>query len=151
MRASLSARIASAASVAAIAVGSLLLGAGAASAARPGSGHKPPAATFLHLNNKVVAHAKHHTDTISGALTSHRKGVSGETVTLFFWSRTHKSFLSTGLTATTGTGGAFSFSITTPKRTSHYEAKFAGDKTSNPQLRSSHSNAITITVKPSHK
>jgi hypothetical protein len=151
MRASLSARIATAASVAAIAVGSLLLTAGAASAARPGGGHKASEATFVHLNNKVVAHAKHHTDTISGVLTARRKGVTGETVTLFFWSRSHKSFLSTGLTATTGTGGAFSFTITAPTRTSHYEAKFAGDKTSNPRLRSSHSNAITITVKKSHK
>lgn len=59
--------------------------------------------------------------------------------------------MSTGLTAATGTDGAFSFTITAPKRTSHYEAKFAGDKTSSPQLRSSHSNVITITVKPSHK
>jgi beta-glucosidase len=47
-------------------------------------------------------------------------------VTLFFWSRSHKSFMSPGLTATTGTGGAFSFTITAPKRTSHYEAKFTG-------------------------
>ncbi len=113
MRVSLSARIASAAAVAAVAVGSMLLTAGAASAAPPGGGHKPAEATFLHLNNKVVAHAKHHTDTIGGVLTADRKGVSGETVTLFFWSRSHKSFVSTGLTAT-------------------------------------HSNVITITVRPSH-
>jgi len=103
-------------------------------------------ATFLHLNNKVVAHAKHHTDTISGVLKADRKGVVGETVTLFTWSRSHKSFVSTGLTASTGTGGAFSFTITAPKRTSHYEAKFAGDKAVTPQLRKSHSNTITITV-----
>lgn len=144
MRASLPARLASATVVAALAVSGVLMTAGAASA-----GGKPPAkveATFLHLNNKVVAHAKHHTDTITGKLTADRKGVTGETVTLFFWSRKHKSFLSTGLTATTGTGGAFSFSIAAPTRTSHYEAKFAGDKTVTPQLRRSHSNTITVTV-----
>ena len=144
MRVSVPARLASAAAVAALAISGVLLPAGAAFA-----GGKPPAkseATFLHLNNKVVAHAKHHTDTISGKLTADRKGVTGETVTLFFWSRKHKSFMSTGLTATTGTGGAFSFTITAPTRTSHYEAKFAGDTTVKPALRKSHSNTITITV-----
>jgi hypothetical protein len=149
MRVSLSTRIASAAAVAAVAVGGVLMTAGAASA-----GGKPPAkaeVTFLHLNNKVVAHAKHHTDTISGKLTADRKGVPGETVSLFTWSRSHKSFVSTGLTATTAANGTFSFTITAPKRTSEFEAKFAGDKTTNPQLRASHSNTITITVKPSHK
>jgi hypothetical protein len=144
MRASLPARLASAAAVAALAAGSVLLSAGAASA-----GGKPPAkteGTFLHLNNKVVAHARHHTDTIGGVLKADRKGVTGETVTLFTWSRSHKSFVSTGLTATTGSDGTFSFTITAPKRTSHYEAKFAGDKAVTPQLRRSHSNTITITV-----
>lgn len=40
------------------------------SAAAVAAGGKPPAteATFLHLNAKVVAHVKHHTDTISGKL-----------------------------------------------------------------------------------
>ncbi|SRR5258708_22626512 len=148
MRASLSARFGSAAAVAALAAGSVLLTAGAASAAT--RGHMPPEATFLHLNNKVVAHAKHHTDTLSGVLKADRKGVSGETITLFTWSRSHKSFVSTGLTATTASAGTFSFTITAPARTSHFEAKFAGDKTTTPQLRKSSSNVITITVKPSH-
>lgn len=144
MRASLTARAGAATAVSALAAGGMLLTAGAASAATP------LRATFLHLNSKVVAHARHHTDTISGVLTARRKGVSGETVTLFTWSRSHKSFVSTGATATTGTGGAFSFTITAPARTSKYEAKFAGDKTTKPQLRKSHSNTITITVKKSH-
>jgi hypothetical protein len=148
MRLSLPARLASAATVAVIAASGVLMTAGAASAGAPGGKGPTTVATFLHLNNKAVAHAKHHTDTISGVLTARRKGVTGETVTLFFWSRKHKSFMSTGLTATTGTGGAFSFTITAPTRTSHYEAKFAGDKTVTPHLRSSHSNTITITVKP---
>ena len=144
MRVSLPARLASAAAVAALAAGSVLLSAGAAGAA--GKGPKTEA-TFLHLNSKVVAHAKHHTDTISGKLTADRKGVAGEAVTLFVWSRSHKSFVSTGLTATSATDGTFSFTITVPKRTSSYEAKFAGDKTVTPQLRKSHSNTITITIK----
>jgi hypothetical protein len=144
MRVSLPTRLASAAAVAALAAGSLLLSAGAASAA--GKGPKTEA-TFLHLNSKVVAHAKHHTDTISGKLTADRKGVSGESVTLFTWSRKHKSFVSTGLSATSAADGTFSFTITAPKRTSSYEAKFAGDKTVTPPLRKSHSNTVTITVR----
>lgn len=146
MRASLAARLGSAAAVAALAAGSVLLSAGVASA-----DGKPPVkseATFLHLNNKVVAHAKHHTDTISGVLKADRKGVTGETVTLFTWSRSHKSFVSTGLTAMTASDGTFGFTITAPARTSHYEAKFIGDTTLTPQLRKSHSNVITVTVKP---
>lgn len=147
MRIFVPARMGLAAAVAVLATSSLLLTAGAATAA-PAAGAKPKIeATFLHLNAKVVAHKKHHTDTISGKLTADRKGVTGETVTLFTWSRKHKTFVSTGLTATTGTGGAFSFTITVPTRTSHYEAKFAGDKTVSPQLRRSHSNTITITVR----
>src|SRR6185437_2929769 len=135
------------AAAAILAAGSLMLTAGVASAAKPGGGKPKTEATFLHLNAKAVAHKKHHTDTISGVLKADRKGVTGETATLFFWSRKHKSFMSTGLTATTGTGGAFSFTIAAPTRTSSYEAKFAGDTTVTPQLRKSHSNTITITVK----
>lgn len=146
MRASLSARMSSAAAVAALAAGGVLLTAGAASAAT--SSHAQAEATFLHLNNKVVAHARHHTDTISGVLTARRKGVSGETVTLFVWSRSHMSFVSTGVTATTSSTGTYSFTIAAPARTSSYEAKFAGDATSTPKLRKSRSNVITITVKP---
>lgn len=146
MRASLAARLASAAAVATLAASGVLLAAGTASAAPNGKGPKFEV-TFLHLNAKVVAHARHHTDTIGGVLKADRKGVTGEMVTLFTWSQRHKSFVSTGLTATTGTGGAFSFTITAPTRTSHYEAKFAGDKTTSPQLRGSHSNVITITVR----
>lgn len=119
--------------------------------ASPAPAGSPPVkseATFLHLNNKVVAHAKHHTDTISGVLKADRKGVTGETVTLFTWSRSHKSFVSTGLTAMTASDGTFGFTITAPARTSHYEAKFIGDTTLTPQLRKSHSNVITVTVKP---
>lgn len=149
MRISPLTRTGSVAAAAALAAGGLLLSAGAAGAAT--SSHKPPAATFLHLNNKVVAHAKHHTDTLSGVLKSHRKGVSGETVTLYTWSRSHKHFMPTGVTATTGSGGTFSLTIAAPARTSSYEAKFAGDKTTTPQLRKSHSNVITITVKHHRK
>jgi hypothetical protein len=145
MRASLLARLGSAAAIATIAVSGVVMGAGTAYA-----GAKTDA-TYLHLNNKVVAHAKHHTDTISGVLKADRKGVSGETVTLFTWSQKHKSFVSTGLTATTGSDGTFSFTIAAPAKTSHYEAKFAGDTTSNPHLRKSHSNVITITVTHHHK
>jgi hypothetical protein len=143
MRTSLATRAGAAAAAAALAASGMLLTAGPAGAATP------PEATFLHLNNKVVAHVKHHTDTISGVLTANRMGVSGESVTLFVWSRSHKSFVSTGLTSTTGSGGALSFTITAPARASRYEAKFAGDATTTPPLRKSHSNVITVKPLPS--
>lgn len=143
MRASPLARFGSAAAVAALAASGVLLTAGAGSAATT-----PAEATFLHLNSKVVAHVRHHTDTLSGVLKADRKGVGGEMVTLFTWSRSHRSFVSTGLTATTASNGTFSFTIAAPKRTSSFEAKFAGDKTTKPPLRESHSNTITITVRP---
>ncbi len=143
MRASPLVRFGSAAAVAALSASGVLLTAGAGSAAT-----MPAEATFLHLNSKVVAHARHHTDTLSGVLKADRKGVGGETVTLFTWSRSHRSFVSTGLIATTASNGTFSFTIAAPKRTSSFEAKFAGDTTTKPQLRKSHSNTITITVKP---
>ena len=146
MRASALARMGSAAAIAVLAASGVLLTAGTASAAN-GKPKPKTEATFLHLNSKVVAHAKHHTDTISGVLKVDRKGVTGETVTLFVWSRSHKSFVSTGLTSVSGTGGAISFTIAAPTRTSSYEAKFAGDTTVTPQLRKSHSNTITITVR----
>lgn len=147
MRVFVPVRMGLATAIAVLATSSLVLTAGAATAAPPGGAKPKTEATFLHLNAKVVAHKKHHTDTVSGVLRADRKGVTGEMVTLFTWSRKHKTFVSTGLTATTGTGGAFSFTITAPTRTSHYEAKFAGDKTVSPQLRRSHSNTITITVR----
>jgi hypothetical protein len=80
--------------------------------------------------------------------TARRKGVSGETVTLYVWSRSHTSFVSTGLTATTSSTGTYSFTITAPTRISSYEAKFAGDTTATPKLSKSRSNVFTITVKP---
>ena len=143
MRASPLVRLGWATAVGALAASGVLLTASAGSAAT----HAPAEATFLHLNSKAVAHAKHHTDTLSGVLTADHTGVAGETVTLFTWSRSHRSFVSTGLTATTASGGTFSFTIAAPARTSSFEAKFAGDKTTKPQLRQSHSNTITITVK----
>jgi hypothetical protein len=151
MRVSLAARMGSAAAISVLAASAMLVSAGAASAAGGGKGHAKVEVTFLHLNNKFLAHAKHHTDTISGVLKAHRKAVSGETVTLFTWSRSHKSLVSTGLTATTGTDGTFSFTIAAPARTSSYEAKFAGDASTTPKLRHSHSNTVTITVKKHKK
>jgi hypothetical protein len=148
MRVSPLAWFGSATAVAALAAGGVLLTAGAGSAATRVPGRTPAEATFLHLNSKVVAHARHHTDTLGGVLKADRKGVGGETVTLFTWSRSHRSFVSTGLTATTASNGTFSFTIAAPKRTSSFEAKFAGDTHTTPQLRKSHSNTITITVKP---
>lgn len=96
----------------------------------------------------MVAHAKHHTDTIDGKLTSHRKGVAGETVTLVSRTGKHRKW-SVVTTAVTGTGGAVSFTVTGPAATTQFEAVFGGDTANS--LRKSHSNVITITVAKHHK
>jgi hypothetical protein len=143
MRASMPARIGTLVGASVLAAASTVAMTGVASAAA-----KPPAATFLHLNNKVVAHAKHHTDAIAGVLTSRRKGVSGETVTLMSRTGKHRKW-ATVTTATSGTGGSVSFTIAAPSTTTQYEALFAGDATNH--LRKSRSNIITVTVTKHHK
>ena len=143
MRSSLAVRLGSGAAASALALAGAIALAGPADAAT-----KPPAATYLHLNSKVVAHARHHTDTITGKLTAHRKGVVGETVTLVSRTGKHRKW-SVVTTAATGTGGAVSFTISAPATTTQYETLFAGDATNH--LRKSHSNVITITVAKHHK
>lgn len=146
MRATLPARLGSGFAVTALAAGCVMASAGVATAGTTHS--KPSAATYLHLNSKAVAHARHHTDTITGRLTSHRKGVAGETVTLKDRTGKHRRWTVVG-TAVSGTTGSLSFTIAAPGTTTQYEAVFAGDAASH--LRKSHSNVITITVKKHHK
>lgn len=117
-------------------------------AAAADHGTQPPTATFLHLNNKVVAHAKHHTDTLTGTLTARRKGVSGETVTLESRTGKHRKWAAV-TTAVSGTGGSLSFTIAAPATSTQYKVVFAGDATAH--LRKSGSNIIIITVRKHHK
>src|SRR5580693_3961745 len=78
IRVTLSARVAAAVAVATLAAGGTLAAASVVSAAP-----KPRLdATRLSISNKAVAHGKHHVDAVTGALSSDRKGVAGETVAL---------------------------------------------------------------------
>ncbi len=137
VRASLLARVGSAAGVAVLATGGVLATSGAASAAA-GHGHaKLP--TTLHISNKVVAHSHHHADALTGVLRSHRKGVAAETVTLQDRAGKHRKWVVVA-TGTTGSDGSVTFTITAPTVKTQFEMVFAGDST----YRKSHSNVISL-------
>jgi hypothetical protein len=135
IRTSLPTRLGSAAAVAVLATGTLMATATAASAAK---GHVKAAPTTLSIRNKVVAHARHHADALTGVLRSHRKGLTDEAVTLE--ARTGKkprwAALGTGMT---GAGGAVTFTVD-PTTKTQYKLVFAG----NASYRKSHSDVITL-------
>jgi hypothetical protein len=132
VRASLLARVGSAAAVAVLATGGGVAAASAASAAvGHGHGHaKLP--TTLHVSNKLVAHHHHHADALTGVLRSHRKAVAGETVTL-------EGRVAIG-TGTTGADGSVTFTVVLPTKKAQFEMVFAGDST----YRKSHSNVVLL-------
>jgi len=135
IRASLLTRVSSAAAVAVLATGGVMATATAASAAK---GHPKLAATTLSIKNKPIAHAKHHADALTGVLSSHRKGVAGETITLD--SRTGKKPRWAAVASgTTGADGSVTFTVA-PTAKTQYKMVFAGDST----YRKSHSNVITL-------
>ncbi len=138
IRSSLAVRLGSAAAVTVLAAGGMVATASAASAAK--SHHPKLQETRLSIRNKAIAHGKHHSDMISGTLTSRRKGVAGETVTLD--SRTGKKprWAAAG-TATTSAAGSVSFSVAPTART-QYKLVFTGDST----YRRCQSNVVTLKV-----
>lgn len=137
VRASLLARVGSAAGVAVLATGGVLATAGAASAAA-GHGHaKLP--SKLHISNKVIAHNRHHADALTGVLRSHRKGVTAENITLQDRAGAHRKWVVVA-TGTTGADGSVTFTITAPTVKTQFEMVFAGDST----YRKSHSNVISL-------
>ena len=139
VRASLLARVGSAATVAVLATGGAMATVGAASAAT--SHGKALLPTTLSIKNKVVAHNHHKADALTGVLESKRKGVAGETITLESRTGKHRKFTAV-TTGTTGSNGSVTFTITAPTKTTQYEMVFAGDST----FRKSHSNVITLIV-----
>ncbi|HKD90129.1 MAG TPA: hypothetical protein VKB62_16485 [Streptosporangiaceae bacterium] len=140
-RASLLARVGSAAAVAVLAGGGVIATTTAADAASHGHAKQP---TTLSIKNKAIAHNHHHADAVSGVLRSHRKAVAGESVTLD--SRTGKKprWAAVG-TGTTGTDGSVSFTVAPTTRT-QYKLVFAGDST----YRKSHSDVITLKTVKKH-
>ena len=136
MKASLLTRFGSAAAVAVLAAGGAMATATAASAA---SHPKPKLdATKLSIKNKVIAHSKHHVDSITGVLRDGKTGVANETITLD--SRTGKKpHWTVAATMTTGADGSVTFTGTVTAKT-QFKLVFAGDST----YRKSHSNVITL-------
>jgi len=94
--------------------------------------------TKLSISNKVVAHAKHHVDAVTGVLSSGGTGVTDETVALEARMGVAPRW-EVVATGTTGTGGAVTFTIT-PKVKTQFKYVFAGQGS----YRASHSNVVTL-------
>jgi hypothetical protein len=139
VRASLLARVGSAAAVAVLATGGGVAAASAASAAVGHSHGHAKLPTTLHVSNKLVAHHRHHADALTGVLRSHRKAVAGETVTLEGRAGTHRKGVAIG-TGTTGSDGSVTFTVVLPTKKVQFEMVFAGDST----YRKSHSNVVLL-------
>lgn len=135
IRVSLPARVTAAVAATALTVGGVIAAATVVSAAP-----KPkPDVTRLSISNKVIAHGRHHVDAVTGVLRSDGTGVAGETVALEarMGVKPRWKVVATG---PTGTGGAITFDVVTPKTKTQFKYVFAGDAS----YRASHSNVITL-------
>jgi len=128
-------RAAATVAVAALTAGGIITAATAVSAAP----HPKPDATRLSISNKVIAHARHHVDAVTGVLSSDGSGVAHETVALEARMGVTPRWKVVG-TGTTGTTGAITFTLVAPKMKTQFKLVFAGDST----YRASHSNVITV-------
>ena len=128
-------RAAMAVTVAALTAGGIIAAATAVSAAPQPKLH----ATRLSISNKVIAHGRHHVDAVTGVLSSGHKGVAHETVALEARAGVKPRWKVVAI-GTTGTGGAITFDVVTPKTKTQFKYVFAGDA----RYRASHSNVITL-------
>ena len=128
-------RVAAVVAATALTAGGIMVAATAATAAP----HPKPDATRLSISNKVIAHARHHADAVTGVLSSDGTGVAHETVALEarMGVKPRWRVVDAG---TTGTNGAITFTLVTPKVKTQFKLVFAGDST----YRASHSNVITL-------
>ena len=135
IRVPLPTRAALALAATALTAGGIMAAATAVSAAP----HPKPDATRLSISNKVIAHARHHVDAVTGVLSSDGSGVAHETVALEARMGVTPRWKVVD-TGTTGTNGAITFTLVTPKVKTQFKLVFAGDST----YRASHSNVITV-------
>jgi hypothetical protein len=133
-RLSLLTRIGAAATVAAVAAGSVIATATAAGAS---TSHPKRLVTTLHIRNKVIAQGHHHADMIAGVLKSHRTGLVGQTV--YLETRTAGKKFTVAGQSTTAAGGTVSFAVAPAKKT-QYELVFKGAG----HYRRSHSGVVTL-------
>jgi hypothetical protein len=143
-------RLAAIVAAAALAVGAAVATASVVSASPAPAAHHPHPhghshqmpreATKLTISNKVIAHARHRVDVITGVLTADRKGLAGQIVVLEvrMGSMPRWHVLAARVT---GTGGTVTFGLASKVKT-QVKLAFAGTAT----LRPSHSNAVTILV-----
>jgi len=135
IRVPLPTRVAVAVATTALTAAGTMAAASAASAAT----HPKQDATRLSISNKVIAHARHHVDAVTGVLSSDGTGVAHETVALEARMGVTPRWKVVGA-GTTGTNGAITFTLVTPKVKTQFKLVFAGDST----YRASHSNVITL-------
>ena len=128
-------RVAAVVAATALTAGGIMAAATAVSAAP----HPKPDATRLSISNKVIAHGRHHADAVTGVLSSDGTGVAHETVALEARMGVTPRWKVVD-TGTTGTNGAITFTLVTPKVKTQFKLVFAGDST----YRASHSNVITL-------
>ena len=128
-------RVAAVVAATALTAGGIMAAATAATAAP----HPKPDATRLSISNKVIAHGRHHADAVTGVLSSDGTGVAHETVALEarMGVKPRWKVVDAG---TTGTNGAITFTLVTPKMKTQFKLVFAGDSS----YRASHSNVITL-------
>jgi hypothetical protein len=131
-------RVAAVVAATALTAGGIMAAATAATAATAAP-HPKPDATRLSISNKVIAHGRHHADAVTGVLSSDGTGVAHETVALEarMGVKPRWKVVDAG---TTGTNGAITFTLVTPKTKTQFKLVFAGDST----YRASHSNVITL-------
>ena len=135
IRATRSARAAAAVAATALTAGGIIAAATAVNAAP----HPKPDATRLSISNKVIAHARHHVDALTGVLSSDGTGVAHETVALEARMGVTPRWKVVA-TGPTGADGAITFDVVTPKTKTQFKYVFAGDA----GYRASHSNVITL-------
>jgi hypothetical protein len=135
IRVPLPTRVAVAVAATALTAGGIIAAATAVNAAP----HPKPDATRLSISNKVIAHARHHVDALTGVLSSDGTGVAHETVALEARMGVAPRWKVVD-TGTTGANGAITFTLVTPKTKTQFKLVFAGDST----YRASHSNVITL-------
>ena len=134
IRVTRAARAAMAVIVAALTAGGIITATAVSAAPQP-----KLQATRLSISNKVIAHGRHHVDAVTGVLSSGHKGVAHETVALEARAGVKPRWKVVAI-GTTGTGGAITFDVVTPKTKTQFKYVFAGDA----RYRASHSNVITL-------
>jgi len=134
IRVTRAARAAMAVIVAALTAGGIITATAVSAAPQP-----KLQATRLSISNKVIAHGRHHVDAVTGVLSSSHKGVAHETVALEARVGVKPRWKVVAI-GTTGTGGAITFDVVTPKTKTQFKYVFAGDA----RYRASHSNVITL-------